>query len=101
VARVAKEFGVLPSVVARDLDEDPEQTSLVALHLLNYATAKAEYDGAGGDMEKLKHWKDSELMATVKTTSFEMMRARLEHRKTHRGQYHDDCRLCRTYAREK
>ena len=44
MATVAREFQVLPSVVARDLDSDPEMLSLECLSLLQYASAKALWD---------------------------------------------------------
>jgi len=73
---VADQFHVLPSVAARDLDEDPERLSLVAISLLRYAHAKAEFDAADSD-DSLKHWKGSELMKTVKTNTFELHKARI------------------------
>lgn len=98
IARVAKEFGALPSVVARDLDEDPEQLSLLAVQVLGYGSAKAEYDAAQGDAQKLKHWKNSDLMDTVRDNTFKAMKARLDHRRQHPKGGVADCRLCRSYA---
>ncbi len=46
VAKVAETFHVLPSVAARDLDEDPEQLSIVCLSLLNYGAAHEAYRSA-------------------------------------------------------
>lgn len=100
MARIAKEFGVLPSVVARDLDNDPEQLSVVAMQFLSYARAKAEYDAADGDQKKLEHWKDSELMDTVRNNTFKAMKARMDHRKEHPKGGFADCRLCRSYSRK-
>lgn len=94
VARIAKEFGVLPSAVARDLDEDPEHSSIVAIQMLGYAHAKAEYDAAKGDEKKLEHWKDSSTMDTVRDNTFKMMKARMDHRKQHPRGGVSDCRLC-------
>ena len=41
---MAKEFGVLPSQAARDLDADPMRLSLSCLELLEYARAKGVHD---------------------------------------------------------
>jgi len=76
VTQVAEQFHVLPSVAARDLDDDPERLSLVAVSLLRYAHAKAEFDVADSD-DRLKHWKGSELMKTVKKNTFELHQARI------------------------
>jgi len=85
--------------VARDLDNDPEQLSLLAIQVLGYGTAKAEYDAAMGDMQKLKHWKNSDLMDTVRTNTDKAMRARLNHRRQHPKGGFADCRLCRSYSK--
>jgi len=47
VAVVAKEFGVLPTQAARDLDRDPDRLSFDCVGLLRYAEAKRAYDLAG------------------------------------------------------
>jgi hypothetical protein len=85
--------------VARDLDNDPEQLSLLAIQVLSYGRAKAEYDAAMGDMQKLKHWKNSDLMDTVRTNTDKAMRARLNHRRQHPKGGFADCRLCRSYSK--
>jgi hypothetical protein len=86
--------------VARDLDEDPEQLSLLAIQVLGYAQAKSEYDAAEGNAEKLKHWAKSDLMDTVRNNTFKGMKARLDHRRTHPKGGFADCRLCRSYTRD-
>ena len=65
-AVVAREFGVLPSAVARDLDEDPEQLSLLCLSLLRYAEAHAAYRRA--NKHELKAGRDSPMMRKVEET---------------------------------
>lgn len=84
--------------MARDLDEDPEQLSLLAIQVLGYGQAKAEYDAAEGDDKKLKHWKGSDIMATVRDNTFKGMRVRLDHRKAHPKGGDVACRLCRSYT---
>lgn len=78
IACIAKEFGVLPSVVARDLDNDPEQLSLECLKLLSYAEAKSVYDS--GNKHMIDSRKDSPVMQEVEKNDFalaeEMLAAR-------------------------
>jgi hypothetical protein len=95
--RVAKEFNVLPSVAARDLDEDPERLSMTAVSLLAYSQAKAAWDAAEGDSSKLDAWKDSDLMAQVQKNAFDMTKERVDHRKLHMKTKTVDpnCRYCR------
>lgn len=95
--RVAKEFGVLPSVAARDLDEDPERLSLIAVSLLAYSQAKSAYDAAEGDDKKLEAWKGSETMAKVRENTFTFMKQRMDHRTKHLKlkKTDPDCRYCR------
>lgn len=85
--------------MARDLDDDPEQLSIVALQFLSYSRAKGEYDAADGDQKKLEHWKGSELMDTVRDNTFKAMKARLDHRKEHPQGGIADCRLCLSQKR--
>jgi hypothetical protein len=94
--RIAKEFGVLPSVAARDLDNDPERLSMIAVSLLAYSQAKAAYDAADGDDKKLEAWKDSDTMAEVRSNSFALMKDRMDHRTKHRkfGGKDPNCRYC-------
>ena len=65
VAVIAESFHVLPSEVARDLDEDPEQLSLLCIPLLKYAEAKRAFDAAK-DPKDLEPWRTSVMMALVK-----------------------------------
>jgi hypothetical protein len=87
---------VLPTVAARDLDEDPERLSLVALSLLAYSQAKGAYDAARGDEKKLEAWKDSNTMRRVKDNSFAAMKERMDHRKLKHPREGGvvGCRLC-------
>jgi hypothetical protein len=80
VAVIAKEFGVLPSVVARDLDSDAELMALVCLDFLRYSEAKSVFDNAESD-EALKPWRGSEMMAMVKEHTFDIRGERLRARK--------------------
>lgn len=99
-ARIAKEFGVLPSVAARDLDDDPERLSLTAMSLLAYSQAKSAYDAADGDSKKLEPWKDSNTMRRVKDNTFAAMKERLDHRKLrHPNEGVQGCRLCESVER--
>lgn len=68
IARVAKEFGVLPSIVARDLDNDPGQLSLQVLPLLRYEEALRVY--RRNDPEELKRWQGSDVMRMVEENDF-------------------------------
>lgn len=72
---MAKEFGVLPAVVARDLDRDPEQLSLLCLPLLRYAEAHAAYRRA--NKTELKAWKNSEMMRQVERIDFAIVEAEM------------------------
>lgn len=65
----------MPSVVARDLDRDPEQLSLICLPLLRYAEAKAEFDHAKDD-KQLERWRGSSVMDAVKKNTFELAQER-------------------------
>lgn len=76
VARIAKAFGVLPSVVARDLDRDPEQISLHALNFLDYSEAYGAFKR--GDKAELKAWKESSMMELVQEHAFADAEAELE-----------------------
>jgi hypothetical protein len=73
VAVVAEAFHVLPSVVARDLDEDPERLSLECLRLLNYAEARRALEAGEGDKP---WWKDNKLMAAASRNAGELMSER-------------------------
>lgn len=65
MAVIAEAFHVLPSTVARDLDDDPEQISLLCLPLLSYARAKHAFDVAK-DQKDLEPWAKSMDMALVR-----------------------------------
>lgn len=71
VAVIAKEFHVLPSVVARDLDEDPERLSLVCLQLLRYAEAKDAWDSNNKD--RIKAFSGSDMMKRVQEYEFDLV----------------------------
>lgn len=68
---MAKEFGVLPSQVRDDLDDDPEMLSLKVLPLLRYAEAHAAYRRA--NKSELKAWKDSSIMRLVERNDVELV----------------------------
>jgi hypothetical protein len=79
IATVAEAFHVLPSVVARDLDEDPEQLAIVCVQLLRYADAHRAYREAGrtpgrGGKELMRSWKKTpsgrRLMEMVEANDF-------------------------------
>ena len=95
--RIGKEFNVLPSVAAKDLDEDPERLSMTAVSLLAYSQAKSAYDAAEGDSKKLEAWRDSETMAEVRDNTFAFMKNRMDHRTKHLKLkvIDPDCRYCR------
>ena len=67
---------MLPSVVARDLDEDPEQLSLVCYPLLQYAEAHAAYRRASAS--ELKAWRGSRLMDQVTENDFALRAREIE-----------------------
>ena len=74
---MANSYHVLPSQAARDLDNDPEQLSLVCLTLLNYADAKRAFDQAKDKTRDLAAWKDSNLMPHVERNTFDLHKERL------------------------
>lgn len=77
-ATVGKEFGVLPSAVARDLDDDPEQLSLLCLPLLRYAEAWAAYRRA--NKAELKAWRGSAMMRKVEEIDFAIAEEQMRER---------------------
>lgn len=85
---VADQFHQLPSVVARDLDDDPERLSLAVIPLLRYARAKAEFDAAKEDSD-LDHWKGSKVMAAVRRNAFD-----IHHARVHPGDLDEKCGVC-------
>jgi hypothetical protein len=76
VAQIAKEFGQLPSVVARDLDNDPEQLSVICRELLAYSDAKSVFDRSN----KQEHaaYEGSPMFEAVKAYEFERTAAALK-----------------------
>jgi hypothetical protein len=68
IANIAKTFHILPSIVAADLDNDPERLSMKCLAIINYAAAKSAYDIHEGDPKQLRHWGD--IMDTVQANTF-------------------------------
>ena len=80
VARVAETFHQLPSVVARDLDRDPERLSLLCLHFLQYADAYDAEKRAQSD-DDLKHWRGSEIMDMVVQNKYDFHKERVEARR--------------------
>jgi hypothetical protein len=65
VANIAKEFGVLPTTAARDLESDPRQLSKTCVLLLRYSEAKRALDSAKKP-DDLKPWEKVGLMLDVK-----------------------------------
>lgn len=76
VAVVAERFHVLPSVAARDLDEDPEHLSLLCMQLLRYAEAKNAFEAA----EDKAALGSSEMMSRVARNTFDLHKERLKAR---------------------
>jgi hypothetical protein len=76
VAQIADRFHVLPSVVARDLDNDPERLSLQCLPLLAYAEAYRVY--RRGNKAEIKRWSDSKVMELVTTNDFSIVSPQIE-----------------------
>jgi hypothetical protein len=91
---MAKEFGISPVQAARELDEDPEQTSLQALVLLNYAEAKRAYDAVSGNPKKLRGW-SSDIMATITKNTWDLSGLARDHHAGHPAMAGDECWLCR------
>jgi hypothetical protein len=80
----AEHWHVLPSVAARDLDDDPQQLALVCRTLSIYAQAKAAFDTATDDSQ-LEAWKSSELMTQVQANAFAFHKERTARRKKERA----------------
>jgi len=76
VAVIAEAFHVLPSVVARDLDEDPEQLSRECFRLLVYQQAKRAFDAAD-DKKALEPWRGNPMMEAVTQNTFDLHKERL------------------------
>ena len=76
IARIAETFSQLPSVVARDLDSDPERLSITCLSFLSYAEAYgAEKRAKSAD--DLKAWEGSKVMDDVIRNSFELRKEKV------------------------
>lgn len=73
VGRIAETFHVLPSVAARDLDEDPEHLSQECMVILNYAEIKGMEERAGSDDTTIKHLANHPLMLAVRRNTFDLM----------------------------
>lgn len=71
VAVVAEKFGVLPTVVAQDLEDDPTRFSLLCAKLLQYAEAKSAFDRSE-DPDDLKVWQGTSVMRHVKKNFFDL-----------------------------
>lgn len=80
IANVAAEFHVLPTAVARDLDEDPERLSLLCLSFLRYAEAKGAEERSESESD-LAAWKGSQLMERVLENKFALHKEKAEARK--------------------
>lgn len=80
IANVAETFHVLPSVAARDLDDDPERLSLLCISLLRYAEAHGAEERSKSK-EDLAPWKGSKIMELVLENKFALHKARLAARR--------------------
>lgn len=89
MAVVAEAFHVLPTAVARDLDNDPGQLSLECLSFIRYAEAKAAYDKSK-KKEDLESWGRSSVMEQVMANTHE-----LAHDRTHPNADVKGCAGCR------
>jgi hypothetical protein len=82
LARIAETFHVLPSQVARALDDDAEQLDIICLGLLGYASVKSQFDQAGTDDRSIEHLKDHPYMLQVRRNAFDIHLERVKSRKT-------------------
>lgn len=73
---VAREWGVLPSQAALDLDDDPEQLALACIPLLRYAQAHAAFKRA--NKTELKGWRGVPVMDEVEVNAFELAQAEID-----------------------
>lgn len=80
IANIAETFHVLPTTVARDLDEDPERLSLLCLSVLRYAEAKSAEERSESESD-LASWKGSQLMERVLENKFALHKEKTEARK--------------------
>jgi hypothetical protein len=70
---------VLPSVVARELDDDPEHLAIICLQLTHYARAKVAFDNDGDEASKA--WRNDPMMLLVRRHTKEWLARRAEERK--------------------
>jgi len=84
-ARIAETFHQMPTVVARDLDNDPAQLSLACLSVLQYAEAYAAEKRAKSD-DDMKPWKGSRVMETVLKNKFALFTERRAAREAKRAE---------------
>jgi hypothetical protein len=89
----AKEFGQLPSVVARDMAEDPGGLTVACMPLLSYARCKSEWDAYKGDADKMEHWKGTDTLMAVEDNVFKGRKERLDHRS--HSEPVEGCRYCK------
>ena len=66
-AMIAERFHISPTQALDDLENDPHELGLLALTLLNYGAAKADFDNPKG--AKNSPWKDSPVWDRVIRTS--------------------------------
>lgn len=80
MGQIAEAFHVLPSVAARDLDDDPERLSLAVMPLLAYSRAYHALDAAQGadGAAALKAWDGSKMMEYAKRNKIALMKSRAE-----------------------
>jgi len=76
IARVAETFHVLPSVVARDLDTDPERLSLTCMTLLQYSEAHSA-EKRSSSKDDMKIWRGNKVMDMVLDTKMELHKERV------------------------
>lgn len=70
-ALVAERFHISPTEALKRLEDDPLQTDLQAVLLLNYAAAKRDFDNPKGSA-KHSPWKDTSLWERVVQTSHQL-----------------------------
>lgn len=70
---------MLPSVVARELDDDPEQLAVICPEISQYVKAKAAFDSNDDAQEKA--WEGSELMLLVRKHTKEWLARRAARRR--------------------
>lgn len=75
IGQIAKMFGVLPSVVAADLDNDSSELTMQTFEALMYAETKRVFDTAKDKTKIDPFMKDPVMRAVVKNT-FEIAKER-------------------------